>query len=200
MYSCTTKRTPAALSAFVACVPCPATMVEHKTSGRQDTTGFIVGDMRVTFPRLPDREPAYAVVERDDGVVYRLYGGRAGRELPHDIRHLVVEKSMGITDGIWAAIAAGTTSAGTHGPREDMVESLAERVAALDEPSPQQVRALAACVLSPAVVPADYADPDAIIAAARALRVEAARWARLRTGESLSYDWPVAHRRPAIPG
>jgi len=63
--------------------------------------------MRVTFPRVPDHEIAYAVVERDDGVVYRLRGGRAGTALPHDIRHLVVERELGVTDGIWGGIAAG---------------------------------------------------------------------------------------------
>ncbi len=63
--------------------------------------------MRVTFPRLPDHERAYALVERDDGAVYRLYGGPAGRPLPHDIRHLVVERELHIPDGIWGGIAAG---------------------------------------------------------------------------------------------
>ena len=63
--------------------------------------------MRVTFPRLPDHERAYALVERDDGVVYRLYGGTAGPRLPHDIMHLVVERELRIRDGIWAGIAAG---------------------------------------------------------------------------------------------
>ena len=33
-------------------------------------------------------------------------------------------------------------------------------------------------------------DPVAIAVAARALQVEAARWARLRVGEELTYDWP----------
>ena len=63
--------------------------------------------MRVTFPRLPDRERAYALVERDDGAVYRLYGGLAGSRLPHDIMHLVVERELRIRDGIWGGIAAG---------------------------------------------------------------------------------------------
>ena len=63
--------------------------------------------MRVTFPRLPDHERAWALVERDDGVVYRLYGGTAGLRLPHDIKHLIVERELGITDGIWAGVAAG---------------------------------------------------------------------------------------------
>ena len=63
--------------------------------------------MRVTFPRLPDHERAWALVERDDGVVYRLYGGTAGPRLPHDITHLVAERELRIKDGIWAGIAAG---------------------------------------------------------------------------------------------
>ena len=63
--------------------------------------------MRVTFPRLPDHQRAYALVERDDGVVYQLYGGMAGPRLPHDIMHLVVERELRIRDGIWGGIAAG---------------------------------------------------------------------------------------------
>ena len=63
--------------------------------------------MRVTFLRLPDHQRAYALVERDDGVVYRLYGGTAGPRLPHDIMHLVVERELRIRDGIWGGIAAG---------------------------------------------------------------------------------------------
>ena len=63
--------------------------------------------MRVRFPRLPDHQRAYALVERDDGVVYRLYGGMAGSRLPHDIMHLVVERELRIRDGVWGGIAAG---------------------------------------------------------------------------------------------
>src|SRR5580704_13549993 len=63
--------------------------------------------MRVTFPRLPDHERAYALVERDDGTLYRLYGGQAGPRLPHDIMHFVVERELHIRDGIWGGIASG---------------------------------------------------------------------------------------------
>ena len=65
----------------------------------------------MTFPRLPDCQYAYALVERDDGVRYRLYGGTAGPQLPHDIRHLVAERELRITDGVWAGIAAGVVLA-----------------------------------------------------------------------------------------
>jgi hypothetical protein len=181
--------------------------------------------MRVTFPRLPDHERAYALVERDDGAVYRLYGGPAGRPLPHDIRHLVVERELHIRDGIWAAIAAGLVFGSMQhvsgrrppharersaeqlagfaerGLRAEAMASLVEGVAALDHPSASQIKALAAARLS--VLPDPDVDPAVIASAAMALQVEAARWARLRVGEELSYDWPrtpLAARRRARAG
>jgi hypothetical protein len=178
--------------------------------------------MRVTFPRLPDHQRAYALVERDDGVVYRLYGGTAGPRLPHDIRHLVVERELRIQDGIWAAIAAGVVFRSMRyvsgrrpphaaersarllrefrerGLRGELLANLVETVAALDRPSADEIRRLAAirlAVLPSAEVDPAPVDPAAITAAAAALQVEAARWARLRVGEELTYDWPHARRQ-----
>jgi hypothetical protein len=176
--------------------------------------------MRVTFPRLPDHEKAYAVIERDDGVVYRLYGGVAGTALPHDVRHLVVERALGIRDGLWGEIARGAVFKSMRhvsgrrpphaaprslelkrefrqaGLRAEVIENLAERVAGLDTPTADQIRRLAGDVLS--VLPEDGADidTDSIAAAARALQVEASRWARLRPGDRLVYDWPAPPRIP----
>ena len=168
--------------------------------------------MRVTFPRLPDHQRSWALVERDDGVLYRLYGGRAGPRLPHDIMHLVVERELRITDGIWAAIAAGIVfdsmeHAGGRRPphaaersaalkrtfqrqglRAELMANLVSSAAALDTLSRDAIRRLAKEKLS--VLPETDVDPVAIAAAVRALQVEAARWARLRVGEELSYDWP----------
>jgi hypothetical protein len=178
--------------------------------------------MRVTFPRLPDCQYAYALVERDDGLRYRLYGGTAGPQLPHDIRHLVAERELGLTDGVWAGIAAGVVLASMQhvsgrrpphaaevsqqlirkfaGPwlRAELLANLVESVAALDRPTAGQIRRLAQTKLGQtklgkAKLPnAEVAglDPAAIGAAATALQVEAARWARLRIGEELCYDWP----------
>ena len=65
--------------------------------------------MRVTFPRLADHQQGYAVIERDDGVVYRMDGFTVmGPDLPHDVRHLIVERELRISDGIFGTIAAGT--------------------------------------------------------------------------------------------
>jgi len=168
--------------------------------------------MRVTFPRLPDHERAWALVERDDGVVYRLYGGTAGPRLPHDIMHLVAERELRISDGIWAGIAAGMVFDSMHhvsgrrpphaaersqallrdfreqGLRAELLAGLVSSAATLDTMTLDKIKRLTADKLS--VLPDADVDPVVIAAAARALQVEAARWARLRVGEELSYDWP----------
>ena len=143
--------------------------------------------MRVTFPRLPDHQRAWALVERDDGVVYRLYRGTAGPRLPHDIMHLVVERELRIKDGIWAGIAAGVPS---HSPglRAGLLADLVACAAALGPLTLEKIKRLTADKL--AALPDANVDPVLVAVAARALQVEAARWARLRVGEELSYDWP----------
>jgi hypothetical protein len=144
--------------------------------------------MRVTFPRLPDHERAWALVERDDGVVYRFYGGgTAGPRLPHDIMHLVVERELRITDGIWAGIAAGDPCQ-PPGQRAELLADLVAGAAALGTLTLAKIRRLTADKL--AALPGTEVDPVVVAVAARALQVEAARWARLRVGEELTYDWP----------
>ena len=63
--------------------------------------------------------------------------------------------------------------------------------AALGTLTLDKIRRLTADKLA-AALPAAGAevDPVVVAVAARALQVEAARWARLRVGEELSYDWP----------
>lgn len=143
--------------------------------------------MRVTFPRLPDHERAWALVERDDGVVYRLYSGTAGPRLPHDIMHLVVERELRIKDGIWAGIAAGGPCQ-PPGQRAELLADLVAGAAAMGTLTLEKIRRLTADKL--AALPDVSVDPVLVAVAARALQVEAARWARLRVGEELSYDWP----------
>jgi hypothetical protein len=186
--------------------------------------------MRVTFPRLADHQRGYAVVERDDGVVYRMDGFTVmGPELPHDVRHLIVERELRVSDGIFGAIAAGTVWTSMHHlrgrrlphsadrsqqlkraqrnkvMRAELLANLVEAIAVLRDPSPDEITRVARMKLSvvPVVEPgADPADvialppPAALAAAARALQVEAARWARLRVGEELAYEWPSASSAP----
>ena len=178
--------------------------------------------MRVTFPRLADHQRGYAVIERDDGVVYRMDGFTImGPELPHDVRHLIVERELRVSDGIFGAIAAGTVWTSMHHlrgrrpphatdrseqlkrtqrdtvRRAELLANLVEAIAVLRDPSPAEITRVARMKLSvvPVVEPgADPADvialppPEALAAAARALQVEAARWARLRVGEELVYE------------
>ena len=180
--------------------------------------------MRVKFRRFPDHLPAYAVIERDDGTVYHLRGfTRGGTGLPHDLRHLVVERELRLWDGIYGGIAAGAVyltmehvsgrrpphSAGRSGRlkqayreqlrRAELLSSLVEAVAGLTDPSDRQIDQLARMKLAAVprtepgqdVLTAVALPPAAVLAAAaRALQVEAARWARLRPGEELVYEWP----------
>lgn len=185
--------------------------------------------MRVTFPRLADHQRGYAVVERDDGVVYRMDGFTTmGSDLPHDVRHLIVERELRVTDGIFGAIAAGTVWTSMHHlrgrrpphaadrsqqlkraqrnrvMRAELLANLVEAVAVLDNPSADEIRRIARMklpvvpVVEPGQDPADVIampPPEALAAAASALQVEAARWARLRIGEELAYEWPAARPR-----
>ena len=145
--------------------------------------------MRVTFPRRPDHQRDYALVERDDGTAGRRYGGPAGPRLPHDIVLLVVERELRIRDGLWGGIGAGLALDRTPGRRAELLADLVSSAAALDQLTPAAIRRLAGTRLS--VLPDAAADPAAIAVAARALQVEAARWARLRVGEELCYEWPA---------
>jgi hypothetical protein len=181
--------------------------------------------MRVTFPRLADHQRGYSVVERDDGVVYRMDGFTTiGSDLPHDVRHLIVERELRVTDGIFGAIASGTVWTSMHHlrgrrpphaadrsqqlkraqrsrvMRAGLLADLVEAVAVLDNASPDEIRRIARMKLSvvsvvePGLDPADVVampPPEVLAAAARALQVEAARWARLRVGEELVYEWPA---------
>jgi hypothetical protein len=128
--------------------------------------------MRVTFPRLPDHSRGYSVVERDDAVTYRLWGGPVSDRLPHDLVHLTAEDALGIRDGIWAAIAGGvvfdsmTHLGGRRPPHAahrsttlmrtyssslglaELVGGFIERIAGLDRLDAAAVRRLAAASFS----------------------------------------------------
>jgi hypothetical protein len=148
-----------------------------------------VRHMRITFRRFPDHSSAYSVIERDDGVVYRMKEfTRAGTELPHDLRHFVVERELGITDGIWGGIAAGMiyTSMdhmrGRRPPhsaersdqlmraqrqplmRAELLANLVEAIAMLDHPSAEEIARLAKAKLSAVPVAEPGADPAAVVA------------------------------------
>jgi hypothetical protein len=176
--------------------------------------------VRVTFPRLPDGARSYSVVERPDGVRYRVSDGTATSRLPHDLGHLVVERETGDHEGFWGAVAAGVVFAsmehldGRRPPharerseaamrersdglrRAELMVWLTGRVAEQGVTSPERVRAAAQEALS--TFPGASVDADRVLAASRALREAEERWAGLRPGEELVVDWPEHRpRRPA---
>jgi len=167
---------------------------------------------------------SYSEIERDDGAVFRMAEfTRGGARLPHDLRHLVVERELGVTDGIWGTIADGgmyTSMRFTGGRRPphdaarksdalmkarrhrlgraELLANIAESIAALDSPTDAQVREiirrhLAVVPLSePGQDPARVVElppPDALVAAAVALRAAAEKWAALPAGAELSWEW-----------
>jgi hypothetical protein len=148
-----------------------------------------VGHMRITFRRFPDHSSAYSVIERDDGVVYRMKEfTRAGTELPHDLRHFVVERELGIADGIWGGIAAGMVYTsmdhvrGRRPPhsaersdrlmraqrqplmRAELLANLIEAIAMLHDPPAEEIGRLARAKLSAVPIAEPGADPAAVVA------------------------------------
>src|SRR3954454_24579156 len=61
----------------------------------------------MTFERMGGRRAVETLVERDDGVVYAMRAAGGGPDLPHDLVHALVELELGVTDGIWGAVADG---------------------------------------------------------------------------------------------
>ena len=75
-----------------------------------------------------------------------------------------------------------------QGLRAELLADLVSSAAALETLTQDKIRRLTGT--SSRRCPSAEVDPVVIAVAARALQVEAARWARLRVGEELSYDWP----------
>ena len=145
--------------------------------------------MRITFRRFPGHSSAYSVIERDDGVIYQMKDfTRAGTKLPHDLRHFVVERELGIADGIWGGIAAGMVYTsmdhlqGRRPPhsaersdelkrvqrqrimRAELLANLVEAIAKLDAPSGDDIRRLTRAKLSAVPVTEPGADPADVAA------------------------------------
>ena len=87
--------------------------------------------MRVTFTRLRDHEWGHVLIERDDGVVYRMHGGPVTAELPHDLVHFTVEDALDVADGVWGAIAGGVVFSSMTHVRGRRPPHVTERSAAL---------------------------------------------------------------------
>lgn len=85
--------------------------------------------------------------------------------------------------------------------RAELLTNLVQAIAMLDDPPADEIRRLIRAKLSVVPVMEPGANPAAVIAvpspadlaaAARAVQAETARWAGLRTGEELVYEWRLA--------
>lgn len=173
--------------------------------------------MRVTFDRLADHEWAHVLIERDDHVVYRMHAGPVTAELPHDLVHYTIEDALGVSDGIWGAIAGGVVFrsmkhvSGRRPPhaaersvalirqyrdrlqRAELLGGFVESVA--HRPEADLGRLIGEAFRSR---PADAPGIEATGRAAAALREAEQRWRALPIGAHLVLDWP-AHRRITAP-
>jgi hypothetical protein len=174
----------------------------------------------VTFTRLRDHEWGHVLIERDDGVGYRMHGGPVTAAVPHDLVHFTVEDALDVADGVWGAIAGGvvfrsmTHVAGRRPPhaadrsatllrehrdwiqRAELLGGFIE--AAADRPV-AELPALTAQWF--ATDPSGAPSVDASRRAIGALHLAEERWRALAIGEQLVLDWPARRRvtaaRPA---
>jgi hypothetical protein len=145
--------------------------------------------MRITFRRFPGGVDAYSEIERDDGAVLRMAEfSRGGARLPHDLRHLIVELELGVTDGIWGTIADGGIYAsmrfagGRRLPhdaarksdalkkarhhrigRAELFANLAESIAALDPPTEAKISEIIRRHLTAVPLSEPGQDPERVV-------------------------------------
>jgi hypothetical protein len=162
----------------------------------------------ITFERMADRRPVETVVERDDGVVYAMRAAGGGPDLPHDLVHALVELELGVTDGIWGAVADGVVWGSMRHVFGRRPPHAAERSVRLQKERGDRI--MAAEHLADVVRRLSRGEPvsrdamsrspyprDALERAARALTAAEARWASLTPGEQWVVSWPAAGRSSA---
>jgi hypothetical protein len=167
-------------------------------------------EVRVTFERPQDHVWGSILIERDDGVVYRMNAGPITAELPHDLVHFTVEDAMRISDGIWGAIAGGvvfksmTHVSGRRPPHaaersavlirenRDRIQH-AELLGGFVEAAAEQPRVNLGKLAAQwfATRPESAPPAEAARAAVAALHAAAERWRAVPVGGDLAVEWPV---------
>ncbi|MFC5142599.1 hypothetical protein ACFPK1_30535 [Actinomycetospora rhizophila] len=165
--------------------------------------------MHVEFSRRPDHG-SLALIDRDDGVQLRLRSYERTGDVPHDAVHLVGERALGLTGGLWGSIAAGAlfesieVVAGKlrhdRRRRSDAIRKanakalgLAETVVGVLQQSVDRDGAATRAALDAAwsiteTGPSPFTVAQAT-AAVEQLRELRERWRRLGPGETIPYTW-----------
>ena len=155
---------------------------------------------------MADRRPVETLVERDDGVVFSMRGAGGGIDLPHDLVHAVVERQLGISDGIWGSVADGVVwRSMTHlsGRRPPHAAERSDRLKRERSASVRSAELLADLVerlasgaeVLPGEIPATGLAPEQLAAAAAELRDVQRRWAELTVGEVWVVEWAASPSR-----
>jgi hypothetical protein len=166
--------------------------------------------VRITFERMADRRPVETVVERDDGVVFRMRGAGGGTELPHDLVHALVEQSLRVTDGIWGCVADGVVWGSMRHVSGRQPPHAAERSARLKKERAAPIQAaehladlVGRLARGDEVLPGETAraarPSEALRTAAAELAYAAARWAALTPGDTWAVDWHTPARNDGRP-
>ncbi len=168
----------------------------------------------------PEGRRYRSVLHRRDGLVIELDGGGynkvggAGRELPHDLAHFVVEDGLGLEAGLWGVLAAGGMFGHAkviEGRRPPHAAKRAQAVVDAAGDRLSQAEMLTRVVCDQALDGADR-DVGRLRAAAgarwwrettaerladtcRALRASSVRWRDLRAGEALKVRWRLPPMR-----
>jgi hypothetical protein len=167
--------------------------------------------VRITFERRADRRPVETLVERDDGVVFRMRGAGGGVDLPHDLVHAVVEQSLRVTDGIWGCVADGVVWTSMRHVSGRQPPHAAERSERLKKERTAPIRAaerladlVGRLARGEGVLPGETSraghTQEALGSAAAELASAASRWATLAPGDTWAVDWRAPARPPRNDG
>jgi hypothetical protein len=156
--------------------------------------------VRITFERMADRRPVETLVERDDGVVFRMRGAGGGAALPHDLVHALVEQQLRVREGIWGCVADGVVWRSMRHVSGRQPPHAAERSERLKKERAASIRAAEALAelvgrlasrepVLPGEPSASGHSPDALAAAAAELISAGRRWSDLTPGDRWAVDW-----------
>lgn len=174
----------------------PAHTAAHSIIERDDGVVYHMKEFTSAGARLP-HDLRHLVAERELAIADGLWGGIAAGTVYTSMEHVQGRRPP------HAAERSALRKREQRQPlqRAELLADLVEAVAMLDAPSEDDIRRLTREKLSAVPLTEPGADPGqvasvpppaALARAARALQVEAARWARLRVGEELVYEWPAA--------
>jgi hypothetical protein len=154
---------------------------------------------------MADRRPVETLVERDDGVVFRMRSAGGGADLPHDLVHALVEQSLRMTDGIWGCVADGVVWGSMRhvsGRRPPHAVERSERLMKERDGSIRAAEHLADLVgrlargdeVLPGEIDRAGPPPEALSSAAAELASATSRWAALTPGDTWTVHWPAPTR------